>query len=70
VRISNFNLGRIRVSKKPMPPSPITSPNIKKIASKGLEAPSTLTTKQVQELAGSVMAHIEPRGSNKPKKGQ
>jgi hypothetical protein len=40
---------------------PITARAIKRIASKGLEAPSTLSTKQVQKLAGSVMAHIEPR---------
>jgi hypothetical protein len=58
------------MSKKPMPPSPITSQNIKNIAGKGLAAPSTLTTKQVRELAGAVMAHIEPRGPNKPKKGK
>jgi hypothetical protein len=69
LRFLTFNLGRTGMSKKPMPPSPITSPNIKKIAGKGLAAPSTLTTKQVRELAGAVMAHIEPRGSNKPKKG-
>lgn len=54
-------------SKPPVIPSPLTSPKIKHIAGKGLEKPSTLTTKQVRELAGSVMAHIEPRG-NKPKK--
>jgi hypothetical protein len=56
------------MSKKPMPPSSITSPIIKKIAAKGLEAPSTLTTKEAQKISASVMAHIEPRGSNKPKK--
>jgi hypothetical protein len=43
------------------PPAPITSPKIASIAGKGLRAPSTLTTKQVQELAASVEAHIEPR---------
>ncbi len=37
---------------------PLTSPRIKHLAGKGLKAPSTLTTKQVQELAGSVEAHI------------
>ena len=45
----------------PPPPSPLTSPTIKHIAGKGLKAPSTLTTKQVQKLAASVEAHIEPR---------
>lgn len=54
-------------SKTPVIPAPITSPKIKHIAGKGLEAPSTLTTKQVRELAGSVMAHIEPRGNQKKK---
>jgi hypothetical protein len=51
----------------PKPPAPLTAPRIKHIAGKGLEAPSTLTTKQVRELAGSVMAHIEPRRKS-PKK--
>jgi len=48
-------------SKPPKSVEPITSRKIKGIAGRGLEAPSTLTTKQVQELAASVMAHIEPR---------
>jgi hypothetical protein len=46
---------------KPIIPSPLTSPTIKHIAGKGLRAPSTLSTKQVQKLAASVEAHIEPR---------
>jgi hypothetical protein len=49
-------------AKPPVTPAPITSGKIKSIAGQGLEAPSTLTTKQVQELAASVLAHIEPRG--------
>lgn len=53
------------MANKPIVPSPLTSPRIKHIAGKGLEAPSTLNTKQVRELAGSVMAHIEPRSTNK-----
>jgi hypothetical protein len=53
--------------KPPQPPAPITSPKIKHIAGRGLEAPSQLSTKQVRELAGSVLAHIEPRGGKKPK---
>lgn len=48
--------------KAPPAPKPITSPRIKSLAGKGLEAPSTLTTKQTQELAASVMRHIELRG--------
>jgi hypothetical protein len=32
-----------------------TSPGIAKIASKGLRAPSTLTTKQIKKLAGSAL---------------
>lgn len=47
------------------PPASITSPKIKKLASKGLKAPSTLTTAETRELAGSVMEHIEPRQSDK-----
>src|SRR5665213_733439 len=43
------------------PPAPITSPKIRHLAGEGLERPSTLTTKEVRELAASVMAHIEPR---------
>jgi len=39
-------------------PAPITSPRIKHLAGKGLRAPSTLTTRQLQDLAGSVEAHI------------
>ena len=46
---------------KPMPPSPKTATNIKHIAAEGLERPSSLKAKQVQQLAASVMAHIEPR---------
>ena len=43
-------------------PAPITSPKIKHIAGVGLKTPSKLTNKQIQELAASVEAHIEPRG--------
>jgi hypothetical protein len=50
--------------KPPVIPAPLTSPAIKHIAGKGMRAPSTLTNKQVQKLAASVEAHIEPRGGN------
>jgi len=43
------------------PPAPLTSPKIKRIAGIGMVTPSKLTTKQVQELAASVEAHVEPR---------
>ncbi len=43
---------------------PITSRGIKHIAGVGLAIPSKLTTRQVQKLAASVEAHIEPRKSN------
>lgn len=56
------------MAKKPATPSPLTSPIIKHIAGKGLRAPSTLSTKQVQKLAASVEAHIEPRTPHKPSK--
>jgi hypothetical protein len=39
-------------------PAPLTSPKIKRLAGKGLKAPSTLTSKETQELAGSVLEHI------------
>jgi hypothetical protein len=40
---------------------PITSDRVKHLAGEGLEAPSRLSTKQVRELAGSVLRHIAPR---------
>jgi len=46
----------------PKQPHPITAPKIKRLASKATRAPSTLTTKETQELGASVMRHIEPRG--------
>jgi hypothetical protein len=49
----------------PCDPSPLTSRTIKHLAGKGLRAPSTLSTKQVQKLAASVEAHIEPRHTHK-----
>ena len=49
----------------PKPAAPLTSPKIKHIAGVGMATPSKLSNKQVQELAASVEAHIEPR--KKPK---
>ena len=49
----------------PKNPSPITSPRIKHLAGVGMATPSKLTTKQIQELAASVEAHIEPRKHKK-----
>ena len=46
----------------PANPEPITSTTIKRLAGIGLKTPSKLTPKQVQQLAASVEAHIEPRG--------
>jgi hypothetical protein len=54
----NFEMAK---SKPPVNPAPLTSPAIRHIAGVGLKAPSTLSTKQVQKLAASVEAHIEPR---------
>ena len=45
-------------AKAPLKAAPITSTKIKSLAGKGLAAPSTLTTKETQELAASVMEHI------------
>ena len=46
-------------------PAPITASKIKHIAGVGMKTPSKLTTRQVQELAASVEAHIEPRRKKK-----
>lgn len=54
-------------SKKPVIPAPLTSAKIRHLAGEGLERPSALTAKEVRSLSASVMAHIEPRGSNKKK---
>jgi len=49
----------------PAAPSPITSGKIKRLSGIGLKTPSKLTNKQTQELAASVLAHIEPRRKKK-----
>ena len=49
----------------PAVPSPITSDKIKRLSGIGLRTPSKLTNKQTQELAASVLVHIEPRGKKK-----
>ena len=43
------------------PPSPKTSRKVKHEAGVGLADPARLSNRQVQSLAGSVEAHIEPR---------
>lgn len=48
------------------PPAPLTSPKIKRLAGEALKHPSTMSAEELRELAGSVLAHIEPR--KKPKK--
>lgn len=48
------------------PPAPLTSPRVKHLAGVGLKTPSKLSNKQIQELAGSVEAHIEPRRGQHP----
>ena len=42
-------------------PSPITSPRVKELAGKLLKDPKNAKPDDIQELAASVMAHIEPR---------
>lgn len=44
-----------------MSKEPNTGRRIKRVAGRGLKNPQKLTTRQVQKLAGSVEAHIEPR---------
>jgi hypothetical protein len=48
------------------PPSPKTSRKVKHEAGIGLADPTRLSNTQVQSLAGSVEAHIEPRRNNRP----
>jgi hypothetical protein len=45
----------------------MTGTKIKHLASEAMTRPSMLTTEQIRELGGSVMAHIEPRKNNKGK---
>jgi hypothetical protein len=40
---------------------PRTFKNIKHLAGEALKDPDSISRKQVRELAGSVLAHIEPR---------
>lgn len=47
--------------KKAAPPAPLTGRKIKYLAGEALARPSMLTTAQIRELGGSVLAHIEPR---------
>ena len=59
------------MAKTRMPPSPKTARKVKREAGIGLADPSRLSNRQVQSLAGSVEAHIEPRRNNRtspPKK--
>jgi hypothetical protein len=46
-------------------PAPITSPKIKHLAAEALKHPSKMMAKDVRSLGASIMAHIEPRASNK-----
>jgi hypothetical protein len=42
-----------------------TSPKVAKIASRGLKAPSTLTTKQIKTLAASVLTQAPDKTKKK-----
>jgi len=55
-----------KTPKPPMPPSPITSPTIKRLSGIAEKTPSKLTNEQIRSLGASVQAHIEPRKNNKP----
>ena len=57
------------MAKTPSKP-PSTSPTVKHLGGVGMKTPKKLAPKQVQKLAASVEAHIEPRGKKKkpPKK--
>jgi len=54
--------GTGRYAKSPTIVHPITSPKLKRLASKAMTAPSQLSTEETRELGASVMRHIEPRG--------
>lgn len=45
----------------PRKPAHITSDRIKHLAGIGMQTPSVLTNKQIQELAASVERHIESK---------
>jgi hypothetical protein len=49
-------------------PAKITSVAIERLAGKGLKDPAALTDKQTQELAASVMRHIQELKKLKPQK--
>jgi hypothetical protein len=57
------NLGKNK--NPPKPPAPITSAKIKRLAGKGLVAPSTLTTEEVRKLAASAQRQIARKSSKK-----
>lgn len=48
----------------PKAPSLLTSPNIKKLATKAPKSPSMMTTAETRELGASVMAHLQPAASD------
>jgi hypothetical protein len=54
----------------PRPPAPLTGTKIKKLAAEALAHPSMMSTEQIRELGGSVMAHIEPRKNEKQPKAK
>ena len=43
----------------PKAPSSLTSPKIKKLATKAQKSPSMLSTAETRELGASVMAHLQ-----------
>ena len=53
-----------------MPKNEQTSPKLAKIASQGLRAPSTLTTAQIRELAGSVLTQAPDHPKPAPKESK
>ncbi|MFL9859465.1 hypothetical protein PQR72_27660 [Paraburkholderia madseniana] len=44
-----------------------TGKSVKHIAGEALKKPASITKKEVQKLAASVEAHIQPRGKKKGK---
>ena len=50
------------MTKKTPPAPPVTSKKLQHLAGEGLARPSALSAQEVRELAGALLARIEPRG--------
>ena len=51
----------------PKAPAALSSPKIRKLAAKALNAPSMLTTEETRTLGASVVAHLSPEATTESK---